>query len=65
MHRTLEEHCTALIDHHGSYRAAAKAVKVNHAYLFRMAMGDKSNPSATTLVKLGLLPTPLYLPRKP
>ena len=39
---------------HGSLRAAAKALDVDHGYLSRLKNGDKSNPSDELLAKLGL-----------
>jgi len=43
-----------LIKAHGSVRAAAKRIGVNYSYLFRMASGEKLNPSGEVLKKLGL-----------
>lgn len=55
----LDGWCQDLIAHHGSVRAAAKALKVNHAYLHRIAAGQNHNPSDAVLVKLGLGRTPV------
>lgn len=41
-------------EEHGSLRAAAKALDVDHGYLSRLKNGDKSNPSDELLAKLGL-----------
>lgn len=62
---TVSDHAASLILEHGSVRAAANAVGVDHAYLHKLAMGAKWNPSKATLRKLGLMPTPLYLKEKP
>jgi hypothetical protein len=39
---------------HGSWRKAEAATGVNYNYLFRMARGEKTNPSAEVLAVLGL-----------
>lgn len=61
---TVSDQASMLILRHGSVRLAAKALKMDHAHLHKIAMGKK-NASAVTLKKLGLMPTPLYLLRKP
>lgn len=43
-----------LIGKHGSYRAVARVLKMDHAYLLRLHYGEKDNPSVNTLRKLGL-----------
>jgi hypothetical protein len=43
-----------LIQRHGSLRAAAKAIGVDHAYLWRLERGIKTRPSDEVLQKLGL-----------
>lgn len=43
-----------LEDHHGSARAAAAAHGIDPSYWQRLREGEKTNPSAETLEKLGL-----------
>jgi len=49
-----------LVAEHGSYRNAAKAIKVSHPYLFRVADGTAS-AGAGLLAKLGLRAETRYL----
>ena len=44
-----------LVEVYGSVRAVGKALNIDHAYLQRLAKGEKQNPSDITLKKLGLL----------
>lgn len=39
---------------HGSMRAAARVLKIDHGYLSRLKDGKKLNPSDAVLKKLGL-----------
>lgn len=50
----LSEAVSALVTRHGSYRAAGKVLGVDHAYLHKLALGEKGNPSEALLRKLGL-----------
>ena len=50
----LASRCVCLIAKHGSVRAAARALNMDHAYLYRLKMGEKLNPSKEILRKLGL-----------
>lgn len=43
-----------LEEEHGSLRAAAKAIDIDQAYLFRLKYGEKINPSDEVLEKLKL-----------
>ena len=61
----LVDHIAELVNKHGSFRKASKAVGVNSAYLYRMSTGESDHPPAHTLAKLGLLSTPLYCRIKP
>ena len=61
---TAADRAASLIEAHGSVRVAAKHLGMDHAHLHKIAMGKK-NASTITLKKLGLMPTPLYLLRKP
>lgn len=42
------------IDRHGGVRVAARALRIDHAYLYRLRSGEKSDPSDAVLRKLGL-----------
>lgn len=55
----------ALIAKHGGLRAAARAIQINYAYLSRLRSGEKTNPTAATLRKLGLKKVVTYAPLKP
>lgn len=50
LQRTVE----ALLKRHGSLRKAQAATGINYAYLQRLHKGDKVNPSAQILAKLGI-----------
>lgn len=50
----LQKHIESLISSHGGLRATARALKIDPAYLGKMQSGEKRNPSAITLKKLGL-----------
>lgn len=50
---------------HGSIRAAARVLKIDHAYLWRLARGTKKEPSAEVLKKLGVRRIVTYQPIKP
>ena len=49
-----------LIAEYGTCRAAGKAIKIDHAYLSRLVSGEKKNPSAKTLKRLGLIEARTY-----
>lgn len=51
-----------LVMQHGSMRAAARAIKMDHTYLSRLAKGSKKEPSADVLRKLGLRRIVTYQP---
>ena len=50
----LQRRIWELVDRHISMRATARVLKVDHAYLSRLASGEKENPSDALLRKLGL-----------
>lgn len=50
----LQRRLAELVDQHGSIRAAARVLKVDHAYFHCLMFGTKNNPSDTLLRKLGL-----------
>ncbi len=43
-----------LAKQHGSLRAAARALEIDHAYLWRLQQGEKTEPGAAVLRKLDL-----------
>lgn len=50
---------------HGGLRAAARATGIDPAYLLRLRNGEKVNPSAATLEKLGLRKEVTYVLQRP
>ena len=50
----LQNRIYELSEQHGSMRAAARVLQVDHVYLWRLAWGEKDNPSDAMLRKLGL-----------
>ena len=51
---TLKRRVAELIAKHGTLRAAARAIQVEPSYLSRIERGEKDNPSALTLRRMGL-----------
>jgi len=51
---TLPERIDELVKQHGSVRAAARVVRIDHAYLYRLYVGAKKEPSVAVLKRLGL-----------
>lgn len=49
---------------HGSMRAAARVLKIDHGYLSRLKDGSKMNPSDAVLRKLGLRRVVQFIPNK-
>lgn len=62
---TLAERITELRHKHGSLRAAAAVLEVDVAYLSRLASGEKDNPQAWLLRRMGLRQVVTYERRKP
>ena len=56
---TLADRVAQLVAQHGSYRAAGKALGMNHVYLYRIAH-SKRGPSADALAKMGLEKIVIY-----
>lgn len=56
----LRDRAAELITLFGSVREAAGALGIDPAYLQRLSKGQKANPSAETLKKLGLRRTEIY-----
>lgn len=50
----LQQRAAELIADHGSTRAAGRAVKLNHAYLYRLSTGEATEPTESVLRKLQL-----------
>jgi hypothetical protein len=61
---SLSERVAELTARHGSLRAAGNAVGIDHAYLYRLATGEKKAPTNSALAKLGLLRIVAYVPRE-
>ena len=57
---TLAKRIGELAEKHGSLRAAARVLQIDHAYLWRLANGQKDNPDQALLRKLGLRQVVLY-----
>jgi len=51
---TLQDRIAELCERHGSLRAAARATKVDVAYMSRLARGEKIHPSPLILKRLGV-----------
>jgi len=52
-----------LVDKHGSVRAAARVLGIDHAYLYRLKVGEKTDPSDALLKKLKLRRVVSYIGR--
>lgn len=50
----LQRAVARLVKQHGGLRLAAKAIKVDVAYLSRLRSGEKGNPGDDVMRKLGL-----------
>lgn len=50
----LQERIAELAAQHGDIRAAARVLKMDHAYLYRLSTGEKTNPGDDLLRKLKL-----------
>lgn len=62
---TLHAHIKGIVARHGGLRPAARVLGMTAPYLYRLYTGDKDNPSARTLRKLGLKRVVLYVPARP
>lgn len=56
----LRERIAEVVQRHGSIRAAARVLQVDHAYLYRLYTGEKCNPSDALLRRLDLSRTVVY-----
>jgi hypothetical protein len=65
----IKDRVAELIAQHGSLRAAGRAIMVDHAYLSRLASGEKISPTKNALKRMGLCRTTIVvyerLPAKP
>lgn len=59
---TLQERITQLIAEHGGVRAAARYLGVDPGYVSRLNSGEKTEPSAAVLQKMGLRRVVTYEP---
>ena len=59
----LRQRIDELAAKHGSLRAAARVLQVDHAYLSRLRSGEKDDPGESVLRKLGLLRVVTYYDR--
>lgn len=50
----MKERIDELVAKHGSLRAAARVLDIDHGYLSRLRDGSKGEPGAETLRRLGL-----------
>jgi hypothetical protein len=57
----LQAHIRDVISAHGGTREAARATRIDPAYLHRLATGEKDNPTDATLRKLGLHRKVIYV----
>lgn len=62
---TIFERILELVQQHGSLRAVARVKQIDAGYLVRLSNGEKVNPSAATLRKLGLKQVVTYQRVKP
>lgn len=51
---SLQDHIERLVRKYGSLREVAKRVRLDHAYLYRLKIGEKTMPSTCALKRLGL-----------
>lgn len=61
----LRDAVNALVERHGGVRLAARALRIDHAYLYRLKSGEKDNPTDDVLRKLGLRRVVSYEPIRP
>ena len=59
--QTLPDRVYTLETQYGGLRSAARATGVDAGYLKRLRDGEKTNPSAATLAKLGLRKEVIYV----
>ncbi len=59
---TLTDRIDQLVRYHGSLQEVARVTGIDAAYLWRMARGQKCNPSRQVLESLGLMRVVDYRP---
>ena len=62
---TLQDRINELVAQHGSLRAVARATEIDAGYLSRLRTGEKVNPEADKLIRLGLRRVVNYARLKP
>ena len=62
---TLQERIDQLVQQHGSLRAVARVTEIDVGYLSRLRAGEKANPGADYLRRLGLRRVVAFELRKP
>lgn len=60
MNTTIPNRCEELVRLHGGLRKAAESCDIDVGYFSRLRSGEKDNPTAETLRKLGLTKTVVY-----
>ena len=63
MQMNLSGRIQQLAKQHGSLRAAARVLEIDHGYLSRLQNGVKTEPSDDVLRKLGVKRVVSYVPR--
>lgn len=61
---TIRQRADELVDRHGGVRRAARAIGIDDAYFSRLRDGQKKEPSARVLRKLGLTRVVTYRRRR-
>lgn len=51
---SIDQHIAQLVAKHGSLRKVGRVVGLTGQYLYRLQVGEKTNPSEAALRKLGL-----------
>ena len=62
MSTVLKSKIAELVGQYGSYRAAGKAIGVDHVYLYRLAKGDKKEAGTAICKVLGVRKVVVYEP---
>lgn len=60
---TLRDRIQQLADKHGGIRPAARVLKIDPSYLWRLYSGEKTEPSDAVLKKLRLVKVVTYRPK--
>lgn len=60
----LQKRISEKVAQHGSYRAAGAVLDFDHAYLYRLANGSKTDPGDKLLRKLNLRRVVVYVDKK-